>query len=323
MLRRGSILAGAALAFALIGGASNAAAQETVKITKPMSVVVPFSPGALIDIIARVYADELSKRIGQPVVVENRPGAGAMVGTQRMLSEDPSRNTMLFISSALAVMPSVQKDLTFDPRRDLSGISLIASSPTLIVVNARSPYKDVKGLVDAAKKSGAHLTYGSAGLNSGTDLAGRYFNQEAGIKLEHIPYKGVQEAVSEVVAGRIDVAYPPIGLALPFLKSGQLRALAVTSSKRSEFMPDVPTVAEQGIPGFDYTVWYSVVMNAKTAPEVKQYIAEQISDINMDPAVRKKLEQQGLVPEKLLLKDFDQYIAGEIAKYDRIIEPGS
>src|SRR5690606_8145469 len=111
--------------------------------------------------------------------------------------------------------------------------------------------------------------------------------------------------------------------ALPFLKSGQLRALAVTSSKRSEFMPDVPTVAEQGIPGFDYTVWYSVVMNAKTAPEVKQYIAEQISDINMDPAVRKKLEQQGLVPEKLLLKDFDQYIAGEIAKYDRIIEPGS
>jgi tripartite-type tricarboxylate transporter receptor subunit TctC len=323
MLNRRNILASGALALALTGVGFNAAAQESVKVTKPMSVIVPFSPGALIDIIARVYADELSKRIGQPVVVENRPGAGAMVGTQRMLAEDPSRNTMLFISSALAVMPSVQKDLSFDPRKDLSGISLIASSPTLVVVNAKSPYKDVKALVDAAKKSDAHLTYGSAGINSGTDLAGRYFNQEAGVKLQHIPYKGVQEAVAEVVAGRIDVAYPPIGLALPFLKSGQLRALAVTSSKRSDFMPDVPTVAEQGIPGFDYTVWYSVVMNAKTDPNMKRYIAKQISDINQDPAVRKQLEQQGLVPEKLLLKDFDKYIAAEIDKYDRIMEPGS
>jgi len=317
------LMTGAVLALAAISMAPAAVAENPIKSTRPINVIVPFSPGALIDIVARIYGEELSKRIGVPVVVENRPGAGAMVGTQRMLGEDPDRNTLLFVSSALAVMPSVQKNLSFDPGKDLSGIALLASSPTLIVVNANSPYKSLKDFIVTAKRLDTHLTYGSAGINSGTDLAGRYFHQEAGIKVQHVPYKGVQEAVSEVVAGRIDVAYPPIGLALPFLKSGQLRALGVTSEERSEFVPDVPTVAEQGMPEYEFSVWYSVAMNAKSDPEVKRYIADQILEINKEPAIRKHLQQQGLSPKALLLDDFDRYIADEIDKYKRIIEPGT
>src|SRR5690606_3098728 len=150
-----------------------ALAQETPSIKSPVMAIVPFSPGALIDIIARIYSEDLGKRIKQPVVVENRPGAGGMVGTQRLLTENRARNSLLFVSSSYAVNPSVQKNLPFDTLKDLSGITSIAYSPTLVVVNAKSPYKNLHDLIAAAKKPDAYLTYGSAGVNSATDLVGR------------------------------------------------------------------------------------------------------------------------------------------------------
>lgn len=314
------LLTCSAMIFAVVGVSASAVAQEKSPVQAPVKAIVPFSPGALIDIIARIYGDELSQRVGQPVVVENRPGAGGMVGTQRLLSENPDRNSILFVSSSYAVNPSVHENMPFDTLKDLSGVALIAYSPTLVVVNADSPYNSLKDLIAAAKKPGAHLMYGSAGVNSATDLVGRYFNQEAGVKLDHVPYKGVQEGVSEVLAGRIDVSFPPVALALPHIRAGKLKALAVTSPERSAMLPDTPTAHEQGLAGFDYSIWYGVIMNAKTPEPMKSYIAEQIREINKDPKVSGKLEQQGLVPRTLVRDEFDKYIAQEINKFGKILE---
>lgn len=305
----------------LVGTAQALAAPATaVKFDAPLKIVVPFSPGALIDIIARIYAEKISKLVGQPVIVENRPGAGGLVGAQHVLLEPVAGNTMLFVSSSYAVIPAITPKMPYDTLKDFSGISEIASSPTLAIVNGKSPYTRLQELIDAARRPGAHITYGSAGVNSATDLVGRYFNREAGIHLTQIPFKGVQEGVSEVMAGRVGVSFPPIALALPYIKSGQLKALAVTSLKRSTLLPDVPTVSESGLANFDYSIWYGVVMSAKTSPAVKQALAHVIAQINRDPAVLDVLTRQGLMPESLQLGAFDHYIAGEMNKFNKLLQ---
>ena len=319
ILNRFLKLALAGSAIALIN--SQTLAQEAPALKAPITAIVPFSPGALIDIIARIYSETLSKQIGQPVVVENRPGAGGMVGTQRLLSEDVARNTLLFVSSSYAVNPSVQENLPFDTLKDLSGVASIAYSPTLVVVNPKSPYATLQDLIAAAKKKDAYLTYGSAGVNSATDLVGRYFNQEAGIQLEHVPYKGVQEGVAEVVAGRIDVSFAPIALAMPYIRDGRLKAIGITSEHRSDILPDVPTVSEQGVADFDYAIWYGVIMNAKTPEAMKTYMAQQIGAVNDNPDVKRKLEQQGLIGRTMSLDEFDTYIKQEIEKFRKILKP--
>lgn len=311
------------LTFGVAAISTTAASKEAGAITGPVKIVVPFSAGALIDIIARIYADKLSARIGQPVIVENKPGAGGMVGTQRVVTEPPEKNTMLFVSSSYAVIPSVTDPMPYDTLKDLSGITLIASSPTLLVVNSQNPISSLPEFVATAKKPASHMNYGSAGVNSATDLVGKYFNQEAKTALEHIPYKGVQEGVTEVAAGRISASFPPIALALPYIESGKIKAIAVTSLKRSELLPDTPTVAEGGIPNFDYSIWYGVVMSSKTAQSVKEKLARELSEINKDPDVQKQLIRQGLVPETKVLGEFDQYIAKEITKFGKIIKSDS
>jgi len=320
MLSFRRLTAGIAATLCLAGPSQVPAAPAPVKFDAPLKIIVPFSPGALIDIIARVYAEKLGPLVGQPVVVENKPGAGGMVGAQRTLAEPVDKNTMLFVSSSYVVIPAVNDKMPYDTLKDFSGIASIASSPTLIVVNSKSHYARLQDFVDAARRPGAHLTYGSAGVNSATDLVGRYFNQEARIKLEHIPYKGVQEGVAEVAAGRVDVSFPPIALALPFIKSGQLKALAVTSPKRSALLPDTPTVAEMGLGNFDYSIWYGVVMNARTTPEMKQALAGLIAQVSRDPSVQEQLTRQGLVPENRQLGAFDQYIAREMDKFNKILK---
>jgi len=302
---------------------THAAAQDKVVFKEPLRIVVPFSSGALIDIIARIYAEKMSPILGQPVIVENKPGGGGLVGAQRVLAEPIDRNVMLFVSSSYAVIPSVNEKMPYNTLKDFSGITFIASSPTLLVINGKSSINNLRELIDKAKESGSHMNYGSAGVNSATDLVGRYFNQETGAKLEHIPYKGVQEGVSETVAGRIDASFPPIALALPFIQSGQLKALAVTSPKRSGLLPNVPTVSEEGIAEFDYSIWYGVVMNSKTPDAVKTAISNAIVKINSDPEVLEKLSKQGLVPETKVLGEFDRYITKEMEKFGKILKSGN
>lgn len=285
-------------------------------------IIVPFSPGAMIDLIARTYSEKLSARLGKPVVVENRPGAGGMVGTQRLLAEDPAQNTMLFVSSSYAVNPSVHKNMPFDTVKDFSGIALIAHTPILMIVHPKAGFESIQDFVKKGKDAKKPFTYGSAGVNSATDMAGRYFSQETGVPLEHIPYKAVHEGMMEVVAGRVDTSFPSIAQALPYVRNKQLKGLAITSKERSPLAPDVPTMDETVAPGFDYGIWYGVVMNAKTDDAVKKKLADEIVAVSKDPEVIQWLQSQGLTPQTKLLGQFDEYIASEISKFGKILGSG-
>jgi tripartite-type tricarboxylate transporter receptor subunit TctC len=311
---RAIVLTLAALAMTPFGNA-----RADVPGNGPLKIIVPFSAGAMIDNSARKYAEKLSPKLGRPIVVENRPGAGGMVGTQRLLAEDPKQNTMLFVSSSYAVNPSVFKDMPFDTLKDLSGVALLADTPILMVVNPDAKFKSIQDFVDKAKKRSAPFSYGSAGINSATDMAGRYFSSESGAPLEHIPYKAVHEGMMEVVAGRVDTSFPGIAQALPYVRDGKLQALAITGKERSPLAPDVPTLDESVSPGFDYGIWYGVIMSAKTDPSVKQTLATHLAEINKDPEIRQWLEGQGLTSRSKTLLEFDAYIASEISKYGKIL----
>ena len=205
-----------------------------------MRIIVPFSAGALTDTLARMYAEELTKRLGQPVVVENKPGSGGIPATQAMLAARPDGYTYQMVSSSHAVNPTLFSKLPYDTLRDTSGVALVASSPTVAVVNPASGIKTLQEFIAASKKKPGGLNYGSAGIGSSTHLVAEYLRDEAKVDMVHVPYKGVQEAVTEVMAGRIDIAFPPIALALPQMKAGRIVGIAQTGPQRSPLSPRCP-----------------------------------------------------------------------------------
>ncbi|WP_293194324.1 tripartite tricarboxylate transporter substrate-binding protein [Ottowia sp.] len=197
---------------------------------------------------------------------------------------------------------------------------LCATSPTLVVVNAKHPANSLKELIAIGKARAVELTYGSAGVGAATHLVGEYFANATGIKMLHVPYKGVQEAVSEVIGGRIDIAFPPIALALPYIRSGHLRALAITSSARVLQVREIPTVAEQGIADFNYSIWYGLVMSSKTPAPIIESLSQQMQRVSKMPEVIQQLSELGLLPQREVLREFDDYIAREVDKLGRIVK---
>ena len=288
--------------------------------SKPVRIIVPFTAGALTDIIARIYAEKLGPNLGQPLVVDNRPGAGGIAASQLLLSQPADGHTMLFVSSAHGVNPSLQAKLPYDTLHDFSGLALLATSPTLVIVNANHPAKTLKELIAIGKRKPDTLSYGSAGVGAATHLVGEYFANEAGIKMLHVPYKGVQEAVSEVMGGRLDTAFPPIALALPYIKAGRVRALGITSPERAPQVADVLTVAEQGLTDFEYSIWYAIVMSAKTPKSIMEALSRQLLRVSQNPDVAEKLGSQGLIIQKMVLSEFDAFIAKEVDKLGRIVK---
>ncbi|MCS6766658.1 MAG: tripartite tricarboxylate transporter substrate binding protein [Candidatus Protistobacter heckmanni] len=295
-------------------------AADAVWPSKPIRIIISFSPGALTDVIARMYGNELSKRLNVPVIVENNAGAGGVIASQNLAASAPDGYTLLFVSSGHAVNPALKKSLPFNTTADFAGVALVASSPTLVITNGNSSFKSFGDLIDFARKKPGVLNYGSAGVGSATHLAGEYLLMEACIKMNHIPYKGVQEAVSEVFAARIDTAFPPIALALPFIRDGRLRALAITGSKRSELLPAVPTVAELGYKDFDYGIWYAFVTRAGVPKPILTRMAGEIRKISEMPEIQAKMKSQGLELSNLELGEFDKYIASEMSKFSRIVK---
>jgi len=264
--------------------------------SSPIKILIPFSPGALTDIVARMYSVELSKRLNVSIVVENKPGAGGIIAAQTLISSPADGYSMMLVSSGHAANPALKANLPFDTMRDMSGVVLVASSPTVVIVGANSPYKTLNELIVAAKKQPNFINFGSAGVGSGTHLGGEYISLEAGIKMTHIPYKGVQEAVTEVIAGRLDVAFPPIALALPFIKDGRIRALALTGNKRSDLLPNVPTVAELGYKDFDYRLWYAFISKSGTQAPILARLSKEIKVVTDLPEIQEKMKMQGLEP---------------------------
>ena len=294
-------------------------AQAQPYPTKPVKIIVPFTPGSATDILARLVGDQLSRALGQPFVVENKPGAGGIVGTQPAKDAAPDGYTLIAAGSGpFGINPGVYKSLPYDPVRDFEPIGNIALTPQAIVVGAQSPYKSIRELVAAAKAKPGELSFASLGNGSTSHLTMEAFQQAAGIKLNHIPFKGSSDAQSQIIGGNVVMMSDTVPGLLTQVKGGKLRALGVAIPQRSPFMPDVPTLAEQGYPGFESVGWIGLAAPAKTPVAILDKLNAEVRRMLQDPAVREKMAQLAFTPVGDTRAQFGAFMKGEIAKWSKV-----
>lgn len=285
-------------ALLLAGAASNRAAAQPSFPDHPVRFVVPFAAGASLDGVARVLGRALEPRWGQPVVVENRTGAAGNLGAGAVATAPPDGHTLLVgTSGLLTVNPHLYRDLPFDIARDLAPVAMLGSLPNVMVVPATTPSRTVAEFVAAMRAANRPVTYGSPGSGSYIHLSGVMFGREAGLLVEHVAYRGSAPALTDLVAGRLDVMFENQPGALPFVRDGRLRALAVTSPERSPALPEVPTTAEAGLPGVQAVAWFAVFAPAATSAPLRARIAADVAWAQAQPEVRRQLESFGLAVE--------------------------
>ena len=294
-------------------------AQVSAYPSKPITLVVPYAPGGSTDITARLIAEQLSKRLGQQVVAENRAGAGGNIGANVVAQSAPDGYTLLMAPSSLVANISLYKSLPYDLRKDLEPISRIAMIPNVLVIGADSKINTFAEFVAAAKAAKPPLNYGSAGSGSSQHLAGALFANTIKVEMGHIPYKGGAPALVDLMGGRLDAIFAPLVEVLPFIQGKKLKALAVTTPARSFALPDVPTVAET-FPGFDITLWNSIMTRSGTPPEIIAKLSQAIQEVLAQPDVLQTLRTQGSNPSGNSPSDFKTLIAQEVPKWAEIIK---
>ena len=287
--------------------------------SRPVKVIVAFAPASATDILARVMADAFSKSMGQPFVVENKPGAGGIPGTEYAKNAPPDGYTLVMAPSGpFGINPAIYSKLPYDPVKDFEPIGNIGFTPQTIAVGAQQPYKTLKDLVAAAKAKPGEIAYGSLGVGSTSHLTMEAFQSAAGIKLNHIPFKGSGEAQTQMLGGTIPVMSDTIPGLLNHIKAGKIRALGVAIPKRSPFLPDVPTVAEQGYPGFESVGWIGLAAPAKTPVAILDKLNAEIRKMLASPEVKEKLNQLAFVPVGDSRAQFAAFINAEIAKWSKV-----
>ena len=307
---------GAALAPSLIQ-AQTAAGQPYP--TRPIRFLVGFPPSGTNDIVARLVAQKVTELIGQQVVVENRGGANTAIATELGARAAPDGYTILLNAPGHATNPALIK-LAFDPMRDFAFVTLLAEAPNLLVVHPSRPARNVKELIALSKKQPGRINYGSSGIGTTVHLSAELFQYMTGVKWVHIPYKGGGPAVIELIAGQTQIYFGNMPTVIAYARNGKLRSLAVTSSKRSVAAPEVPTVAESGVPGFDVTAWYGVSVPAKTPrPIVDKLNAEFVRAVK-SPDLHDKLVKSGADPAGTTPEDYTAFVQKEIAKWDKVIK---
>jgi tripartite-type tricarboxylate transporter receptor subunit TctC len=279
---------------------------------KPVRVVVPVTAGSALDVIARTISDQLSAELGQPVVVENRTGAAGSIGAASVAKADPDGYTILIHSSAHVIAPSTFPNLPFDPARDFSGVTPLVYVPLVLVV-APSKYQSIGALVAAAKANSGTINYATVGAGGASHLTAERFRLSAGFEAQPIPFRGSPEAITEVMAGRVDFFFSPTMSALPLLPDGQLKALAVSSSKRAAALPDVPTIAEAGFVDADYNFWLGMFVPSGTPRDVVDRLNQETRKVLRMPDVQEKLATLGAEPMAMPPAEFDAFIRREIA----------
>lgn len=290
----GRVFAATAITY-MACGALPATAQERWP-AKPVRLVVPFAPGGSTDVVARMLGQKLSVLWGQPVIVENRAGAGGNLGADMVAKSQPDGYTLLMASGSITINPHIYKNMPFDTKKDLAPITNVASGPMLVVVPDRSPVKSVKELVALAKETPGALNFGSAGVGSQVHLAGENFANAARIEVRHVPYRGEAVAYNDLIAGQIQLMVGNFAAASALLGPGRLRALAVTGKQRSVQLPDVPTVAESGMPGFENTGWFGFLAPAGTPPEIISKIQLDTAKVLAESDTKARLYVQGMTP---------------------------
>jgi tripartite-type tricarboxylate transporter receptor subunit TctC len=285
-------------------------------------LVIPYAPGGGSDILARPVAQEMQDKLKQPVVVDNRGGAGGNIGAQMVARSAPDGYTLLVANNSHTINPFIYKEPGYDMAADFAPISLLATSPAILVVPEASPAKTTADLVALAKKKPGSLNFGSPGVGTPGHLASVLFNKQAGIEATHIAYKGTGPTTTAVLAGEIDYAFLTPAAVEPHMKTGRLRALAVTSKERFPAFPNVPTIAQSGLPGtadFDVEIWWGVLAPAKTPERVLDKVHASITDAVRDPTMQQRWLAQGMVPKATSRAEFAALIKSDLAKYQKVV----
>ena len=306
-------------AAAMLAAAPWAMAQPQYP-SKPIRLVVPFSAGSATDILARIIGARMGQHSGYQIIVDNRPGAGGTLGATGVAKAAPDGYTLILVSVGHAINATLYPKLAYDTVKDFAPVSLVASVPNVLVVNAASKYNSVRDIVAAARANPGAMNFDSAGSGSSTHLSGEMFKMQAGIDMVHIPYKGTGEALTDVMAGRGDMMFAPTVSAMPFVRQGKLKALAVTTAKRSASLPDIPTVAEAGLPGYTFDSWFGILAPAGTPKEIVNALNAEIGKALASPDVREKLAVQGAEPRTSTPQEFSTYIQAEIAKLAPVVK---
>jgi len=305
----------AACAFALSAGGALAAYPERI-----IKIVVPFAPGGGTDVVARTLAQELARELGVSVIIENKPGAGTILGTQAVAASEPDGYTLLMGTFANAVNPSLYAKLPYDQHRDLAPVALVARSFSIVVVNPKSDIRSIGDLIAAAKAEPDKLSYGTYGTGTSAHLAGELFKHMAQVNLTTVPYKGSAPAITDLIGGQIQVMFTTVASAASLIEGGQLRALAVTSAERSPAFPSLPTVAEAGVPGYDAEAWYGLFAPAKTPPEIIDRLNKAASAAVKAEAFKKLSVNEGLVMVASPPSELDRYFREEEDRWRKVIQ---
>jgi tripartite-type tricarboxylate transporter receptor subunit TctC len=295
----------------LVLAASQAAAQSWP--AKPIRAIVPVGVGSSTDIVHRLMLEELSSQLGQPIVVENRVGAGGTVGSAAVAKAAPDGYTLLAHGSAHTIAPALYRNLPYDPLRDFISVGAIGSAPSVLVVPPARGVKTVAALVAEARTRPNALNFSSVGIGSATHLSAERFQSSVGVKTVHIPFKGGAEAMTEVIAGRVDYFFGPVALVLPHVREGKLAALAVNTERRSSALPDVPTLREAGVRDAEYPIWFGLFLPARTPQEIVERLNREIQGALKAPKVRDRLAALGVDPMPMSSPEFSAYVEREIA----------
>lgn len=286
---------------------------------QPIKIVVGFSAGSTTDILARTVAAKLHEAWGQPAVVENRPGAGGVVASQAVLSAPPNGHALMVVSAGHAVSAALYRNLPYDAERDFSGVTMLATVPSILVVPADAPYKSVKELLAHARARPGAYNYSSPGIGSANHLGGALLASLGGIQVQHVPYKGIPQALQAAMTGEVLFNLSPIVNVLPAAKGGKVLALAASTSKRAAAMPDLPTIAEAGIPGYSFDPWFGLLVSSKTPRPIIAKLYLEVRRILTLPDVHKQLMSMGAEPNPMSPEAFDALVREEIQKFSRIV----
>jgi tripartite-type tricarboxylate transporter receptor subunit TctC len=308
----------AALMLAGVVGAGAVFAQEFP--AKPIRIVVPFAPGSATDAFARILGPRMHEMWGQPVVVENRPGAGSVVGTAIVAKAPADGYTLLVVSASHAINATLYAKLPFDPVKDFAGVTPVALVPNILIVHPSMPVKSVKDLVALAKAKPGALNYTSAGIGSASHLNGELFRSTAGVNIVHVPFKGFADAITEIIAGRLEMTFAPSILATPHIEAGKVRALAVSTTRRSPAFPKLPTMVEAGVKDCVFDPWFGLIAPAGTPRPVIDKLNGGIAKILQIPDVSKQFQNQGAEPMTLSAEQFDKYMRSEVVKLGKIVK---
>ncbi len=288
--------------------------------SRPIRLIVPFPPGGANDILARILGQKLTETLGENVLIDNRAGASGIIGTEIVAKSAPDGYTLLMTPNTIAIQPSLYAKLPFDAAKDFAPVSLVALVPNILIVTKTLPVSSVKELVALAKRNPGQIHFGSAGIGGSVHLAGELFKSMAKVDIVHVPYKGGGPALIDLIGGQIEMLFPDALASAPYLKTGKVKPLAVTSSKRLTALPALPTIAESGVPGYDSVGWYGVLTPTNTPPQIVQALSTAIANALRSPDVKAKLSAQAAEPVGGTPAEFGSHIASEAKKWAKVIK---